>query len=375
MPGLFEQFPHTNLHELNLDWIIDLINQFKQDLEDRTVISVNGMTGEVTLYESENVVLPPLTNVSSWRLIRMMDGQYVGVLFQDGHVWLQQGNSTLKLLTTEDIPSSAGVVSINGLGGVVRLTGADIPIDNSADPDSIRLALETEHTERVNADNALQNSINTTNQAISNIRNNEIVIPITTDTDLDTLVKPGYYNLYSASSLVNAPVSGTNRLGLIVQRAESDLYIYQMAFENLQSVTGVFVRACKGGTWSAWQQLALKSDVPQRTTISQTATNYTEVYEFPNGMVVLCARLTVSVSITNTSGGIYYAEVPAQDFGYTFHDRPTITATVRAGSTNGWCWIKDGATTTKTPSFYIGRGTSTSGTVVLEIQAIGYKTV
>ena len=94
-----------------------------------------------------------------------------------------------------------------------------------------------------------------TNQALSNIRNNEIVIPITADTDLNTLVKPGYYNLYSASSLVNAPVSGTNRLGLIVQRAESDSYIYQMAFENVQSGTGVYVRSCKGGTWSAWQQL------------------------------------------------------------------------------------------------------------------------
>lgn len=160
MPGLFEQFPHTNFHELNLDWMIDLLNQFKQELKDRAVISVNGMTGEVVLYESENVVLPPLTDVSSWRLVRMMDGQYVGVLFQDGHVWLQQGNSTLKLLTTEDIPTSAGVVSINGLGGIVRLTGADIPIDDSADPDSIRLALETEHTERVNTDNILQLAIN-----------------------------------------------------------------------------------------------------------------------------------------------------------------------------------------------------------------------
>lgn len=159
MPGLFEQFPHTNLHELNLDWMIDLLNTFKDELENRAVLSVNGMTGEVTLYESENVVLPPLTDVSSWRLVRMMDGQYVGVLFQDGHVWLQQGNSTLKLLTTEDIPTSAGVVSINGLGGIVRLTGADIPIDNSADPDSVRLALENERTARQNADASIRQDL------------------------------------------------------------------------------------------------------------------------------------------------------------------------------------------------------------------------
>lgn len=167
MPGLFEQFPHTNLHELNLDWMIDLLNTFKQELEDRAVISVNGMTGEVTLYESENVVLPPLTEAFSWRLVRMMDGQYVGILFQDGHVWLQQGNSTLKLLTTEDIPTSAGVVAINGQTGIVTLTGRDIAIDDSPDADSIRLALETEHTERVNADNAINNAITETRNEIA----------------------------------------------------------------------------------------------------------------------------------------------------------------------------------------------------------------
>lgn len=116
-------------------------------------------------------------------------------------------------------------------------------------------------------------------------------------------------------------------------------------------------------------------NVGKRTLISATSTNYTEVYEFPNGMAVLCARLTVPVAMTNTSGGIYYGEVAAQDFGYTFYDRPTVTATVRAGSTNGWCWMKDGATTTKTPSFYLGRGTSASGNVVIEIHAVGYRTV
>jgi hypothetical protein len=100
-----------------------------------------------------------------------------------------------------------------------------------------------------------------TNQAISNIRQNEIVIPITENTNLNTLTTPGYYNLYGAKSLVNAPVSGANRLGLIVQRAESTQYVYQMALDNVNDATGVYVRSCKGGTWSAWQQLALKSDI------------------------------------------------------------------------------------------------------------------
>ena len=160
MPGLFEQFPHTNLHELNLDWIIDLLNQFKEELEDSAVLSVNGQTGHVTLYESENVILPALPEgVDQWRLVRMMDGQYAGILFYNGNVYLQRGNETMRLLTLEDIPTSAGVVAWNGLTGIVNVTGMDIPVDDTADPDSIAQAITNEHTERVNADNALQNAI------------------------------------------------------------------------------------------------------------------------------------------------------------------------------------------------------------------------
>ena len=160
MPGLFEQFPHTNLHELNLDWLIDMINQFKEELEDSAVLSVNGETGHVTLYESENVILPPLpSGTDQWRLVRMMNGQYVGILFYNNHAYVQRGNETMRLLTLEDIPTSSGVVSWNGLTGLVNVTGQDIPVDDAADADSIEQAITNEHTERVNADNTLQNSI------------------------------------------------------------------------------------------------------------------------------------------------------------------------------------------------------------------------
>ena len=162
MPGLFEQFPHTNLHELNLDWIIDLLNQFKEELENSAVLSVNGQTGHVTLYESENVILPALPEgVDQWRLVRLVNGQYAGILFYNGNAYIQRGNETMRLLTLADIPSSSGVVSWNGLTGVVNVTGEDIPVDDTADADSIYQAITDEHTERVNADNALQNSITT----------------------------------------------------------------------------------------------------------------------------------------------------------------------------------------------------------------------
>ena len=50
--AMFENFPYTNLHELNLDWLI----QELQRVQSQAVISVNGMTGDVVLYV-ENEVL------------------------------------------------------------------------------------------------------------------------------------------------------------------------------------------------------------------------------------------------------------------------------------------------------------------------------
>lgn len=38
--GAFEQFPYTNFHELNLDWIINKVNHFQN--------SLNNINGQIT---------------------------------------------------------------------------------------------------------------------------------------------------------------------------------------------------------------------------------------------------------------------------------------------------------------------------------------
>ena len=63
--ALFENYPYTNLHELNLDW---LINELKK-MESNQVISVNGQTGEVILYQDADVVLPEV-EADHWSIIR-----------------------------------------------------------------------------------------------------------------------------------------------------------------------------------------------------------------------------------------------------------------------------------------------------------------
>lgn len=40
--GAFEQFPYTNFHELNLDWIIKKVKQFQNSID-----NINGQITEI----------------------------------------------------------------------------------------------------------------------------------------------------------------------------------------------------------------------------------------------------------------------------------------------------------------------------------------
>ena len=74
--ALFENFPYTNLHELNLDWLIQELNKIKESV----VISVNGQTGEVILYQNATVQFPPVDD-EHWSIIRTADGVSRGIVF------------------------------------------------------------------------------------------------------------------------------------------------------------------------------------------------------------------------------------------------------------------------------------------------------
>ena len=99
--ALFENFPYTNLHELNLDWII---NKLKR-IEDAQVISVNGMTGRVILYENAQVILPEVDS-AAWSFFRTADGVVRGITFrEDGNAYIMNGNAIYQLYTTQNAPA------------------------------------------------------------------------------------------------------------------------------------------------------------------------------------------------------------------------------------------------------------------------------
>ena len=114
--ALFENFPYTNLHELNLDWIIQRI----KEMEDTSVLSVNGQTGYVILYQDTRMELPEVTQ-SQWSIIRTADGVECGILFdKDGTAYLVKGTN-FNQLYTQDNPPPYPVRSVNGMTGTVEL--------------------------------------------------------------------------------------------------------------------------------------------------------------------------------------------------------------------------------------------------------------
>ena len=117
MMGLFEQFPYQNFHELNLDW---LINEIKTLETSGLVSSVNGMTGDVILYEENLIRLPDVPN-SSWNLFRKNDDQDNGIEFTKNQPMTRIQGTNRYAVYDAGNPPPYPVTSVNGSTGAVTL--------------------------------------------------------------------------------------------------------------------------------------------------------------------------------------------------------------------------------------------------------------
>lgn len=113
--GLFEQFPFTNFHQLNLDWILQQV----KNMSEHAVLSVNGQTGEVILYQSENIVFPDVES-DQWRMVRVADGHTAGVLFNQDYMYVMYDNTADRVYTMNH-PPAYPVTSVDGQTGDVTV--------------------------------------------------------------------------------------------------------------------------------------------------------------------------------------------------------------------------------------------------------------
>ena len=137
----FENFPYSNFHELNLDWIVQKLKEAysAENPPDFPVKSVNGMTGDVIIAipsnfvqsvngETGDVVLYrnpltqfPATDEVRWNLFRICDGTETGIEFDENGASRIEGIRRIRIYD-EDNPPDYPVTSVNGQTGDVQIT-------------------------------------------------------------------------------------------------------------------------------------------------------------------------------------------------------------------------------------------------------------
>lgn len=121
---MFHQFPYTNLHELNLDWLIKKVKEAysPDNPPENIVLSVNGQTGNVVLYEGALVELPAIPENDMWQIRRNTQGNINrGIAFAgNGRAYIIEGSETHQIYDSEN-PPPYPVTSVNSATGAVIL--------------------------------------------------------------------------------------------------------------------------------------------------------------------------------------------------------------------------------------------------------------
>lgn len=260
---MFEQFPYVNFHELNLDWIIDQI----KEIQNSAVLSVNGQTGDVILYQSENVVFPDVDS-AQWRMIRTASGHTAGVMFQNGLMYVMYDNTADRVYTINN-PPPYPVTSVDGQTGAVQVfpnAGTRLP-DVQDDYTNIRRQIETNGTQNIVGIELKQN------KAYRMVDNNR-------------------YEIYDSNNTPPYPVTSVN--------GNTGAIVIAIPFEDVDTSDIEFANASNDHYWSLGRETLDGTASIQLYTNSSTAEAYIDFYD-GQGVTYTKKLLTVD-DIPSASG-------------------------------------------------------------------------
>lgn len=200
------------------------------------VNSVDGQTGSVNTWGYTNnatTKLPLAAPADLWNLTRDINSGNIGLRFSYDSVNGSQAYLTfndgvnpetaLRLLTPADIPSSAGVVSINGMAGVVTLYADNIEMsstDNTLVEDAINNNAADIQDNRTDIDTNTQNITNLNNK-INSIATRAVDVPY-------TLASNAQYNT-NLKTIIDSDVPANKKVIGVVGFATGDIRVYFVA--------------------------------------------------------------------------------------------------------------------------------------------------
>ena len=249
--GLFENFPFTNLHQLNLDWIIQELKK----LEQNAVLSVNGQTGDVVLYQNPDIVFPDVDS-NTWRMVRTANGAIVGIMFQNGLAYVMNGGQASRVYTVDD-PPTFPVTSVNGAtGAVVTYPEAGIrfpdvddgymnmrrQIDSAGTPAIVGVQVDKTKAQRINGTNRydIYDSQNQPPYPVSSVngQTGAVILAIPFDAPLtDSVWMASTDSQDHTAGLGRETVDGTVELYTVTDGTHAEAYIHFVSSDDQYNYT------------------------------------------------------------------------------------------------------------------------------------------
>lgn len=293
--GLFDQFPYTNFHELNQDWIIRIVKELSEqwvkfetyildyiknlDIDDEIkaaiIVHVNEMVQDGTINamimkaiadEIPSSSAPVFVTSTS----QMSDEEKVYVLTGTGHIYAYNGSTFYDTGLVYNVDASEWY-SNNG----VLATGTDLNsltdsngywfLSSSSSyghmPDNVSSGLllstktgtvVTQVLTGLSYNNLLRYKVGAgswSDWIQTGIGNNGL---LATNTDWNDVTDSGYYLISSTYTYTNLPAWASGIGGILVVY-HSGAYIMQIFTRNIGQSA---VRTYSGGSWSDWNALA-----------------------------------------------------------------------------------------------------------------------